>query len=184
MISGIRIKLRRARINDRKRIYLWMVGSDVTQSMMGPPHYPDHPILTWEQFCQDYTESFFKPSGDGKGRNFIIVADGEDVGTAGYDLFDQEKSRTVLDIWLRGEKYCGLGYGTDALNTLCRHLHDKYGIRNFFISPSSRNKRAVAAYLKSGFRQVAMNKQELEDEFGKDINILDYSDNIIMKKVL
>jgi predicted GIY-YIG superfamily endonuclease/RimJ/RimL family protein N-acetyltransferase len=182
LISGKKIKLRPARITDRKRIYRWMAHSDLTPSMMGPPHYPDHPAPTWEQFQQDYTEHFFKPSGDGKGRNFIIIADGEDVGTVGYDLFDQDKSRVVLDIWLSGEKYCGLGYGADALNTLCRHLRDKYGIRNFFISPSSRNKRAVAAYLKSGFRRITMNKRGLEDEFGKDIDILDYNDNIVMKR--
>ncbi len=106
------------------------------------------------------------------------------MGTVGYDLCDKEKSRAVLDIWLCGENHCGRGYGTDALNALCRHLFDEYGIRNFYISPSSRNKRAVAAYSKGGFRQMTMSQQELEDEFGRGVSILDYRDNIIMRRVI
>lgn len=184
MIAGIKTRLRPAKMADREKIYLWMAHSDVTPSMMGPPNYPDHPIPSWEEFCQDYGECFFGPSGDGKGRNFVITADGEEVGTIGYDLCDKEKSRAVLDIWLRGEDYCGRGYGTDALNTLCRHLFDKHGIRSFYISPSSRNKRAVAAYLKAGFQQVSLSAQELDDEFGRGVNILDYRDNILMRRVI
>jgi len=184
MISGIRTRLRPARMSDRKRIYLWMAHSDATPSMMGLPNYPDHPIPSWEEFCQDYGEHFFKPSGDGRGRNFIIIADGEEVGILGYDLCDKGKSRAVLDIWLRGEKYCGRGYGTDALTTLCQHLYDKHGIRSLYISPSSRNQRAVVAYSKAGFCQVAMSQRELEEEFGRGVNILDYRDNIVMRRVM
>jgi RimJ/RimL family protein N-acetyltransferase len=184
MISGIRTKLRPATMTDRRRIYLWMAHSDATPSMMGPPDYTDHPIPSWQEFCQDYGEQFFRPSGDGKGRSFIIIADGEEVGTIGYDLCDKKKSRAVLDVWLRGEKYCGRGHGTDSLNALRRHLFEEYGIRNLSISPSSRNKRAVAAYSKSGFRRVAMTKEEIEDQFGRGVSILDYRDNMVMKRVM
>lgn len=184
MISGARTRLRPARMTERKKVYLWMAHSDVTPSMMGPPDYPDHPVPRWEEFCRDYTEDFFQASGDGKGRNFIIVADGVEVGTVGYDLCDREKSIAVLDIWLRAEKYCGQGYGTDALNALCRHLSEEYGIRRLFISPSSRNRRAVAAYAKAGFRRMFMSEQELQEEFGRGVSILDYRDNIVMKKVM
>ncbi|MDM8000042.1 MAG: GNAT family N-acetyltransferase [Dehalococcoidia bacterium] len=184
MISGVRTRLRPARITDRKKIYLWMAHSDVTPSMMGPPDYPDYPIPSWKEFCQEYAEHFFRPSGDGRGRNFVIIAGGEGVGTVGYDRCNRGKSSAVLDIWLSEEKYCGRGYGTDALNTLCRHLFDRYGIRHFYISPSSRNKRAAAAYTKAGFRQVAMSRRELEKEFGRGVNILDYCDNTVMKRVM
>ncbi len=183
MISGARTKLRPATMADRRNIYLWMAHSDATSSMMGPPDYPDHPIPSWEEFLRDYGEHFFNTSGDGKGRNFIIIADGEEVGTVGYDLCDKQKSRAVLDIWLRGEEYCGRGHGTDALNALCHHLFDEYGIRNLFISPSSRNRRAVAAYSKCGFRQVDMSDEELEAEFGREVSILDYRDCMFMKRV-
>lgn len=153
--------------------------SDLTSSMFGMPNYPDHSIPTWEEFCEDYIPHFFNSSGDGKGRNFIIIAGDKDIGTIGYDLLDKKKDRVVLDIWLRAEIYCGLGYGSDALNILCDCLHKTYGITNCIISSSARNKRAIAAYQKCGFEYVStMSREEQEKEFGQS----EYDDNILMIK--
>ena len=56
-----------------------------------------------------------------------------------------------------------------------------YGITNFIISPSARNKRAIAAYKKAGFEYVkTLNKEEQEKEFGQ----AEYDDNVLMKKRL
>lgn len=52
---------------------------------VGPPQFPDHPILTWEEFCADYSNRFFCPEGDGFGRLFIIGAKQREVGCIGYD---------------------------------------------------------------------------------------------------
>ena len=180
-ISGNKIELKLARESDRKKIYIWLAQSDLTSSMMGPPDYPDYPIPSWEEFCGDYTLFFFNASGDGKGRNYIIVVNDEEVGTIGYDLLDKKKDRVVLDVWMSTEKYCGHGYGSDALNTLCNHIHKIYGITNFIIAPSARNKRAIAAYKKAGFEYVStISKEEQEKEFGKS----EFDDNIIMIKKL
>jgi len=104
------------------------------------------------------------------------------AGTVGYDLFDDKKQRVVLDIWMRAEKYCGKGYGTDALTTICSFLNQRYGIKDFYISPSARNTRAVAAYRKAGFTPVKMSREEVKKEFGR--NLYDYHDNIVMRKTL
>ncbi|MFC1649962.1 GNAT family N-acetyltransferase [Candidatus Latescibacterota bacterium] len=180
IISGIHIKLRSARLSDRRKIFLWLTKSDLTPSMMGFPNYPDTQIPVWKEFCQDYNISFFNSSGDKKGRNFIILSNNTEIGTVGYDLFNENKSRVLLDIWLRAEKYCGLGYGSDALVTLCNYLHQRYGIKIFYISPSSRNKRAISAYYKSGFKKILMSRNKAKKEFG--VNIFDYSDNVVLKK--
>ena len=180
-IYGDTIELRPAQESDRKKIYKWLTQSNLTPSMMGPPEYSDHPIPSWEEFCEDYTLSFFNTSGDGKGRNYIIVVNNEEIGTIGYDLLDKNKNRAVLDIWMSDEKYCGHGYGSNALDTLCKYIHKTYGITNFIISPSARNKRAIAAYKKAGFKYVRIiNKEEQEKEFGKS----EFDDNIIMIKTL
>ena len=82
---------------------------------------------------------------------------------------------------MSGEKYCGHGFGSDALNAFCDYIHNTYGISNFIISPSARNKRAIAAYEKSGFEYVSfISKEEQENEFG----LSEYGDNIIMRKCL
>ncbi len=176
-----RIELRPANKEDRKKIYTWLAGSDITSSMLGPPDYPDHSIPTWEEFCDEYTVSFFTNSGDGKGRNYIIMVNDEDVGTVGYDLLDKKKNRVVLDIWMRSAKYCGHGYGSDALIAICGYIRDEYGITNFLISPSARNKRAIGAYKRAGFEYVKLlNKAEQIKIFGQP----EYDDNILMIKSL
>jgi RimJ/RimL family protein N-acetyltransferase len=176
-ICGKKIELKPARLSHRKKIFEWLTQSDLTPSVIGPPEYSDHPVPSWKEFCKDYTPSFFNASGDGRGRNFIIVANGTEVGTVGYDLLDKNKNRVVLDIWMRAEKYCGHGYGSDALNTLSIYINKTYGINNFTISPSARNKRVIAAYTKAGFEYVrTINKEEQEKEFGCS----EYDDNIIM----
>ena len=180
-IKGNTIELHTARLSDRKKIYTWLAESDITPSIMGPPDYPDHPVPSWEQFCEDYPPAFFNAKGDGKGRCYIIHADNISVGTIGYDLLDKVKNRVALDIWLRSEKDCGQGYGSDALNTLCHFLHEQYGITRFIISPSTRNKRAIAAFKKAGFEYIGnLSKEEQIQAFGQ----AEYDDNILMIKKL
>jgi len=182
VISGSKIKLRSAVIYERRLIYAWLARSDLTPSFMGPPDYPDSRIPTLKEFSQDYKKSFFSPAGNKTGRNYVIIADNIRVGTVGYDLFDAKKRRVVLDIWMRAEKYCGKGYGTDALTTICGFLNKRYGIKDFYISPSSRNKRAIAVYRKAGFKPIKMSRSTAIKEFGVDI--YDYPDNIVMRKNL
>ena len=67
------------------------------------------------------------------------------------------------------------------VNMLCKYIHKSYGITNFIISPSTRNRRAIAAYKKAGFEYIRIiNKEEQEKEFGKS----EFDDNIIMIKTL
>jgi diamine N-acetyltransferase len=182
IIKGTKIKLRPAILSERRLIYAWLAKSNLTPSFMGSPNCPDSHIPTLKEFCQDYKESFFNPAGNRTGRNYIIIANNIRVGTVGYDLFDDKKRRVVLDIWMRSEKYCSKGYGTDALITICGFLHKRYAIKYFYISPSSRNRRAIAAYRKAGFKPIKMSRNTAKKEFGVDI--YDYHDNIVMRKML
>ena len=94
-------------------------------------------------------------------------------------MLDKAKDRVVLDIWMKSEAYCGRGYGSQALDALCHHIRENFGITNFWISPSARNKRAVAAYEKAGFKIVkTMDKKEQEKELG----LSEYDDNVLMIK--
>ena len=48
--------------------------------MIGPPTYPDHPIPTWEEFCDDYKAYFFDGSAPELGCCYVILVGGEPVG--------------------------------------------------------------------------------------------------------
>ncbi|MHC4252201.1 MAG: GNAT family N-acetyltransferase, partial [Planctomycetota bacterium] len=113
-LRGSRVALRPATEADRASVYAWLARSDLTPSMMGPPQFPDHPVPTWEEFCADYKPHYFDDSLPQAGRCFIIVVDDEDVGVVGYNRIDPTAAECELDIWLRSERDCGRGYGSDA----------------------------------------------------------------------
>ena len=157
-IKGKITRIRPARIEDRRKIFEWLTQSDVTPSMMGPPEYPDHPVPSWEEFKQDYRDSFFKDSESAIGKNYIILVDGREIGTIGFDNLDVRTRGVDLDIWMKSEEFCGHGYGPDAIDALVQFLYRTHGVTEFRVDPSSRNTRAICAYRKSGF---AKNKDEI-----------------------
>lgn len=59
-ITGNKIELKPTQESDREKIYTWLAQSDLTSSVIGHPNYPDHPIPSWKEFCDDYSFSFFK----------------------------------------------------------------------------------------------------------------------------
>ena len=174
------VHLRKAEEADRWSVYQWLANSDLTPSMMGPPHYPDHPVPTWEAFCEDYRPHYFDDSDLARGRCFIITVEGIDLGVVCYNAIDSVNKRTDVDIWLRCEKDCGQGYGPQALVKLCDHLQACFGIGSISVSPSQRNSRAIAAYQKAGFKQVP--PEDLVRHI--DPRDLEYKDNIVLVKHL
>ncbi|MEM8859559.1 MAG: GNAT family N-acetyltransferase [Chloroflexota bacterium] len=177
MICGTRITLRPATQNDRRDIYRWLTASDVTAAMMGPPTFPDVPIPTWGEFCEDYAPHFFDRSRPHWGCSFIIEVNGKAVGHINYDGLDTERSIAELDIWLRSQDYCGHGYGTDAMVALMRHLHANFAVETFIVRPSRRNQRAICAYEKTGFRPSQLAIADQVSAYGNG----DYADTITLE---
>jgi diamine N-acetyltransferase len=172
-IQGKITRLRPTRIEDRRKIFVWLTQSDVTPSMMGPPLYVDHPLPSWEDFKRDYRASFFEVAENAAGKNYIILVDEEEIGTIGFDNLDVQKGSVDLDIWMKSEAFCGYGYGPDAMDALVGHLYRTSGVTEFRVDPSSRNRRAIRAYRKSGFA---------EDRKFTSSNKPDYKDTLIMIK--
>lgn len=177
-IKGDQVILRPAIEEDRRAVYEWMAESDVTRSMMGPPHYSDNPIPTWEQFCSDYTSHYFDGINPLLGKCFIIEAEASPVGLISYNDIDERNRRTELDIWMNRESNCGRGFGPDALKSLMKYLHRELGIIEFVIRPSARNTRAILAYLKAGFERLEIEPKQEVAEYGPR----DYSDSVILIK--
>lgn len=177
-----KILLRKAVLADRPILYEWMAKSNLTESMLGKPNYPDAPIPSFNEFINDFSDNFFTDDINNSGKCFIILDQNHEVGTLCYDLMNIKKKWVLLDIWLRDEKYCGKGYGSEALKLLCFYLYNKYKIINYYIAPSIRNSRAIKSYQKAGFNKLKMNRAEAKFKFGADI--FDYNDNVVMKKQL
>jgi RimJ/RimL family protein N-acetyltransferase len=154
-IAGNHLILRPASMDDRRVIYEWLALSSATPSMMGAPLFPENPPPSWEEFVDDYTDNYFDGSEPGRGRLFVIEADGNPVGAISYSTGGVRDACFELDIWMSREEECGKGYGPDALDTLCRYLESVFGPKDMVIRPSARNRRAVRAYRKAGFVPLA-----------------------------
>ncbi len=178
LIRGSLVTLRPAQESDRRSIYEWMAESELTSSMMGPPHFPDAPVPTWEQFCDDYRPYFFDGSRPLAGRCFVIEAHGEPVGHLSYSEMDPVRGFAELDIWLRSEACCGRGYGSDAIGALTRHLSETFGITEFIMRPSRRNTRAIRAYARAGFVPLPLTYDQQAAMYGPG----DYADAVVMQK--
>ncbi|MFQ5925063.1 MAG: GNAT family N-acetyltransferase [Dehalococcoidia bacterium] len=176
MIQGKQVALRPATERDKRMVYEWLAESDITPSIMGPPHFSDHPVPAWEEFCADYKPYFFDGSSPELGRCFIIMINSMPVGQLNYNDIDQHHQRTELDIWMSCEANCDKGYGPDALQTLCEYLFRTYGIVEFVIRPSARNHRAIRAYEKAGFQRVELTPEQAEAEYPSR----DYADSVFL----
>jgi len=165
-----RIRLRPATLDDRRMIYDWMAHSDLTEQMMGPPEFIDHPVPTWEDFIADYKDVHFTGEDPSQGRSFIIELDGLPVGHINHGVL-QADGTTELDIWLAARQYTGHGYGTTAIHLLCEYLSGYFGCTRFLMAPSLRNTAAVRSYMKAGF----VPSEEIPEWF-----LPDYPDTLVM----
>ena len=151
MIKGNKIELVPATIDDRYNVYNWCFQSETTKSHSGFPDYPEAPIATWEQFCEDYTDYYFTGSQPSNGRVFIILHDGKPIGFINYSSFHLKPRISELDICIGREANCGKGFGTEAIVLLGDYLNKVMGIHDLIIRPSSKNTRAIQSYKKAGF---------------------------------
>lgn len=151
MIKGNIIELIPAVFDDRRNVYDWCFHSETSKSHCGLPHFPDVYIPTFEEFCEDYVDYYFDGAEPEKGRGFMIVFAGEQVGFISYSCFHLKPRKAELDIWLNSEIHCGKGFGTDTILSLCEFLNETLDIREFIMRPSVKNTRAINSYKKSGF---------------------------------
>lgn len=172
-LKGDRIILTPATLDDRRRIYDWMAHSDITCQMMGPPEFEDNPIPEWEFFKNDYNPDFFNDEDPDQGRSYIIQVNGESVGHINYNEIERSTNTAELDIWMAGSRFCNKGYGSDAIETLCHYLATQLHCTRFVLAPSARNKNAIRAYEKCGFKK----SPEIPPGF-----IPDYADTVVMIK--
>jgi RimJ/RimL family protein N-acetyltransferase len=181
-IQGKHVVLRPATTQDEPLILEWLLRSDITLSILGPPLFPERPVPSLDDPSQRLDPHYLDGTAPELGRCFLIVVDGEPVGQVTYnDIVERDGRRQVeLDIWMRSEEFCGKGYGTDALDALCGYLHEKFGVSQFMVQPSARNPRAIKAYEKLGFRRLELSIEAARELWGPN----DYYDSVYMVRTI
>jgi RimJ/RimL family protein N-acetyltransferase len=181
-IQGKRVVLRPATIEDEPQILLWLLRSDVTPSILGPPLFPERPVPRPDDPGQRLDPHYLDGTAPELGRCFLILVDGEPVGQVTYnDIVERDGQLQVeLDIWMRSESCCGKGYGTDALDALCGYLHERFDVSQFMVQPSARNPRAIQAYEKVGFSRLELSIEAARELWGPN----DYDDSVYMVRTV
>lgn len=154
MIKRIQISIVPSKLGDKRKVFEWLCLSETAKSHMGPPTFEDHPIPSWDEYCEDFEDYYFDGSKPQNGQLWIIKHGEEEIGAICYSSFHLKGRSAELDIWIAIEKNCGKGFGSEAIRLLCDYLKEKLGIDGFIIRPSKRNERAVRAYEKAGFIKV------------------------------
>jgi RimJ/RimL family protein N-acetyltransferase len=167
------LTIRPATLQDKEKIFNWLVNSDLTSEMLGPPNFSDNPIPTWDEFDNDYLDYFFDGSQPMKGQCFILEYDGQEIGQINYNEIDNNTKSTEIDIWLSERQFTGKGLGTEAIKRLCNYLDKSFDCKTIYIAPSRRNYNAIKSYKKAGF---------IETEQPPGNFIADYNDTIVLIK--
>lgn len=142
-----KVQLLNAQNHDRQLIYDMAFEDDtVWKSMLQmKENFPSELIL-------DEEDCFFG-NEKGKSKYYLILVKGQIVGTVSHTFHEGAKIESMeLDIWLRNSKFTGQGIGSSALKLLIDTLNEEYKITTFIIRPWMKNKRAIKAYEKVGFR--------------------------------
>ena len=189
MIEGKLIKLIPATLKDKQNVYIWCCHSETTKYHSGPPHYPEAPIPSSEEFFKEgcgYEDYFFDGTQPKNGRGFIILFNNEQVGFISYASFHLKQGWSELDIWMNSEANCGNGYGSDALIVLADYLNKNIGINNLIVRPSLKNKQAIKAYMKAGFKKSdLLAKEYMLEEYLELFGSGDYGtggDQLLVKR--
>jgi len=146
--------------------------------MMGPPHFPEIEIPSWEAFCADYIDTFFDDSRPGKGRSYVIEVAGAAAGHISYSQLNRHEGWAELDIWMASPEWCGKGYGADALVALSDQLHRTFGLTELIVRPSRRNIRALRSYERAGFVPVTSDTAVQLARYGPN----EYHDTIVLHR--
>ena len=141
------LELRPACLEERPEVYRMMANSDATAEMMGPPNYCDHPVPDYGEFCDDYDEEAFATVGNF--RIFMMALDGRDIGVIQYWL---QGTVAEIDLWIACRRDWNRGHGPAAIGLIARWLRERTAAALMIIRPSARNRRAITAYCKAGFR--------------------------------
>lgn len=89
----------------------------------------------------------------------VIEVAGEVAGGIQYhEELEPQYHQAGIDIYL-GERWQNRGLGTEAIRLVARFLFEQRRHHRLTIDPAAANRRAVAAYLKVGFRPVGIMRQ-------------------------
>ena len=147
ILEGKKVNLRPMTLEELPDFYKWAI-----QSPFWYGEYSDEKIPTFEEFKNGWKGYYFDGSQPEKGRCFAILANDKVIGEINYNEINRRDDLGELDIIIYRDSDKGKGFGPDALKTLVNWLFSKMNVNRFLIEAVTKNKRAIKAYKKAGFK--------------------------------
>ncbi|MDD2565538.1 MAG: GNAT family protein [Candidatus Gracilibacteria bacterium] len=93
---------------------------------------------------------------------FVIMKNDtkEIIGGIGFNDFNKLSRNAEVGICIYLENELGKGYGTDAMKLFLKYTFEIVGCNKLKLGVFDFNKRGVSSYLKCGFKEVGILKQE------------------------
>jgi aminoglycoside 6'-N-acetyltransferase len=113
----------------------------------------------WGHFDRDRIERELLNEKDEDTTVYVIEVEGKVVGVIqSYEEPDPQYRQAGIDIAI-DTTWQGQGIGADAIRTLARYLLEQRGHHRLTIDPAAANARAIACYVRVGFRPVGVLRQ-------------------------
>ncbi|MCL2408307.1 MAG: GNAT family N-acetyltransferase [Oscillospiraceae bacterium] len=159
MTQGKYVTLRMARADEIKLAYEMGLSTPYMKQA-----FEDEYTNGLEDFENEY-ERYFDSSESSLCGGMMICLGNHPIGFTTYARISYEDDWIQpgvmeIDIWMNGEENCGKGFGSDAIVTLMKYLHNKYDIHTFFGFPDKVNSRSIKACEKAGFIQVNTHEKQ------------------------
>lgn len=155
MLEGKLVRLRAMEPEDIEEALKWVNDREVTLWLTSL-RYPVSRKAE-QQWIDDTPANSFANGV----RLAIETKNGKHIGGINLHRTNPEDRKAGLGIMIGEKDYWSNGYGTDAVRTLLKLAFDEMNLHRVWLHVFADNERAVACYVKCGFREEGRLRQEV-----------------------
>lgn len=154
MITSTMVRLREKKLADALDDYSWQTDPELAK-------LDALPVLTmpFRQYISNHTAEVFYSSAT-RQQFAIETRNGKHIGNCTYYGMDESKSEAELGIMIGNRDYWDKGYGTDAVNTLVKHIFTETELKRIYLKTLDWNNRAQKCFQKCGFTPYGQSYQD------------------------
>jgi len=169
--SGSIINIRPKQFTDAANDYQWRADEELATLDATVPIRID-----FQEYLNNYQEEIQYRTPWTR-RFAIVTKDNVHIGNCMYYDINYSVSKSELGILIGDRDYWNSGYGTDAVNTLLRHIFTDTPIDLVYLHTLSWNYRAQISFKKSGFNSIRNVKRSGLDFIYMEINRQDWGNS-------
>jgi len=146
--TGEKVILREKSLSDVDGDYAWRTDDELSRLDATRPI-----TMSYDSFLR-YSQEEMQFTSPSSKRLAIDTLDGVHIGNCMYYDINHRRGETELGIMIGDRKYWGMGYGTDVVRTLLRHIFTTTSLDRVYLHTLDWNDRARQSFAKSGFRET------------------------------